>query len=107
MARFYIQTLSGKYYQFSSRATAYPDAILPKLGVLKESDLPADAELEEMMTGDRYADLNVVVLRLTLATGKSKVRLADAAAPIGTLKGTDAFGSKIRKVRPARQRVRV
>lgn len=107
MARFYILLPTGKYYQFSTTAAAYPDALLPKLGVLKESALPADAELEEMMTGDRYADLDIVRLRLTLATGKSKVRLASATAPIGTLKGTDAFGSKIRKVRPDRQRVRV
>jgi hypothetical protein len=107
MARFYIETTGGKYYQFASTAAAYPDAILAKLGVIKESALPADAELEEMLTGDRYADFAIVVLRLTLADGKSKTRLASAVAPIGTLKGTDVFGSKIRKVRPARQRVRV
>jgi hypothetical protein len=107
MARFFIETLNGTYYQFTAPATAYPEVLQPKLGVLSEDELPEDAEIEPMMTGEGYADFKIVALRLTLASGSSRVRLASALAPINTLPGTEVFGSRIRRVRPTRRRVRV
>ncbi|MBE9012661.1 hypothetical protein IQ250_20890 [Pseudanabaenaceae cyanobacterium LEGE 13415] len=108
MPRFYIPSkLPGRYYQFAARATAYPPAILPGLGVIPEADLPANAEVEEHLTRDRYAEFPILQLRLSLKNGRSVVRLASALAPINTLIGADVFGSEVNKVRPARQRVRV
>lgn len=108
MARFYIPSkIAGRYYQFGAPASAYPDAILSGLGVIKESALPDSAKVEEHLTRDRYAEFPILPLRLTMKDGRSFTRLASAIAPISTLAGAEAFGSKVVKVRPARQRVRV
>jgi hypothetical protein len=107
MAKFFIATETGRYYQFSARATAYPDAILSGLSVVKEADLPANAQIEEHQTGERYQAFSILRMRLSLKNGKSVVRLASALAPLPSLIGVNAFSSTVTKVRPARQRVRV